>query len=148
VVAFLDDFNSPLKSIGDFLQDMYKQREAKTASINVSAKELVELSVVLKTDRNLQDSLTALREHSKVMKGVTTFLADLGRAFSSFAKDLTRLSNSAKSNMFKGLRSNMDVGIDTKEELIFNNWWQALHVALEYMSSDQDYLASQVCVSQ
>ncbi|KAJ1414976.1 hypothetical protein B484DRAFT_401615 [Ochromonadaceae sp. CCMP2298] len=141
VVDFLDNFNSPLKSVGTFLQDMYKQKEVKAAAINLSAKELVGLSVVLKTERNLQDSLAGLKEHGKVMKGVTAFLAELGKVFGSFSKDLTRLANVSKSNMYKGLHN---LNIDTKEELIINNWWQALHVALDYMASDQEYLASQI----
>ena len=145
LISFLDDFNAPLKSIGGYLKQIYMQREtgAKITKELLERKQkvMIEIGTVSRMEKEFYDNLAHLKEHTKTLKGVSTFLTDLSKAFASFSKDLNRLANTAKNNMYKGLK---DLSIDTKEDMIVNNWWQALHVSLDYMSSDQDYLATQI----
>ena len=145
LIKFLEDFNAPLKSIGGYLQQIYSQRENGIQTtkdiLDRKAKVIIEANTIIRMEKELHDNLANLKEHGKVMKGISSFLSDLSKACASFSKDLNKLSNTAKNNMYKGLK---DLNIDTKEDLIINNWWQALHVSLDYMASDQDYLSSQI----
>ena len=145
LIDFLEDFNAPLKSIGGHLKLIYMQHgsgtKVTTEQMERRAKSIIEMSTVTRMEKELHDSLVHLREHAKVMKGIASFLSDMSKAFASFSKDLSKLAYAAKNNMYKGLK---DLNIDTKEDMIINNWWQALHVSLDYMSSDQEYLASQI----
>jgi ferritin-like metal-binding protein YciE len=145
IITFLEDFNAPLKSIGGYLKQIHMKKDegAKitTELLDRKTKYVIDQPTIGRMEKELHDSLSNLRDHAKVMKSISTFLSDLGKSFSSFSKDLGKLSNVAKNNMYKGLK---DLNIDTKEDLIINSWWQALHVSLDYMSSDQDYLSNQV----
>jgi hypothetical protein len=145
LIQFLEDFNAPLKSIGGYLQQIYKNRENNVKItkefLDRKARVIVDPGTINRMEEEMKANVANLREHGKTMKNISSFLSDLGRSFASFSKDLNRLSHTAKNNMYKGLK---DLSIDTKEDMIINNWWQALHVALDYMASDQEYLATQI----
>lgn len=144
LVQFLDDFNSPLKNFGGHLEQVYVERDAALKEAERHRGVPLEQSEFARIERDFHGSIAELRDQSKCAKTIAQFLTDLSKVVLSFAKDLNKLSGAARSNSNRCASNNATTGGDTKADMVASNWWQALHIALDCMSSDQEYLSNHI----
>mmetsp|Transcript_13452 Transcript_13452/g.14612 ORF Transcript_13452/g.14612 Transcript_13452/m.14612 type:complete len:1345 (+) Transcript_13452:203-4237(+) len=137
IIEVLDEMNSPLKNIGSVLERIHLNKEQENASLEAKMKTIIEYSAVNKLEKEFQDAMTQLKDHAKQTKLISNFLYDLGKVFSSFSRDVSKLSHTARNNMNKSSQS-----LDRKEDMIANNWWQTLQIALDSMANDQEDLST------
>lgn len=139
LVEFLDEFNSPLKNFGNHLEQVYVKRDITIKEAEQRNHLVMDFSEFTRMEKEFYDVISTIKEQTKHTKLISAFLTEISKVFSSFGKDLSKLSNTARNNMHRG-----GMLIDTKEEMIANNWWQALHVSLECLSNDQEYLSNHI----
>lgn len=148
LVQFLDDFNSPLKNFGGHLEQVYVERDAALKEAERHRGVPLELSEFSRIERDFHGSIAELRDQSKCAKTVAQFLTDLSKVLLSFAKDLNKLSGAARSNSNRCTSNSTNAAVtggdNSKADMVASNWWQALHIALDCMSSDQEYLSSHI----
>lgn len=146
LVQFLDDFNSPLKNFGGHLEQVYVERDAALKEADRHRGVPLEQSEFARIERDFHGSIAELRDQAKCAKTIAQFLTDLSKVVLSFAKDLNKLSGAARSNSNRCASNNAVAagGGDTKADMVASNWWQALHIALDCMSSDQEYLSNHI----
>jgi len=142
LIKFLDDFNSPLKNFGGHLEQVYVERDAALKEAERHCGVPLEQTEFTRIERDFHGSIAELRDQSKCAKTIAQFLTDLSKVVISFAKDLNKLSSAARSNSNRA--NNANNATDTKADLVASNWWQALHISLDCMSSDQEYLANHI----
>lgn len=135
IINFLDNFNSPMKTFAADLARVYAKQE-NLVDVEAKMKMILDNPALNRLEKESQEHLTELREHTKHVTAISNFMRDVGKSISTFSKDLARLSSVARNNMNKNMTN-----IERKEELIVNNWWQTLHFTMEYLSSDNDELA-------
>eukprot|EP01033_Poteriospumella_lacustris_P002610 gene2610-1900_t len=138
IIDYLDEVSSPLKSMGAILQKIHNNKDVETSAIDTKMKTIVDLVTLSKLEKEHQDNIAELKDHSKQIKLLASFLNDTSRAVSSFSKDLTKLAGTAKSNMHR------NSVIETKEDMIVNAWWQSLQISMDHLASDQEELATMV----
>lgn len=147
LVQFLDDFNSPLKNFGGHLEQVYVERDAALKEAERHRSVPLEQSEFARIERDFHGSIAELRDQSKCAKTIAQFLTDLSKVVLSFAKDLNKLSGAARSNSNRCTSSSTNAAVtggDSKADMVASNWWQALHIALDCMSSDQEYLSNHI----
>jgi hypothetical protein len=137
IIDFLDELNSPLKNMGTVMERIHQNKELELASLEGKMKTIIETPAILKLEKEFQDTISQLKDHSKQIKLISSFLYDLGKVFSNFSRDISKLSHNARNNMNKGTQT-----LDRKEDMICNNWWQTLNIALDSMGNDQEDLAT------
>ena len=92
---------------------------------------------------------TGSKDRLKNLKCLSIFTSDVGRAYAVFAKDLSKISSSARSNVKsidqqqivkKG--SNLD-DVNTSERITdcTNEWWKTLSSCLSHLSNDTEELS-------
>jgi hypothetical protein len=139
IIDFLDEMNSPLKNMSAVLERIHRNKDQELSALETKMKNIIELPMVTRLEKEFQDAISQLKDHSKQIKLISNFLHDLGKVFTSFSRDVSRLSHTARNNMNKGFAHG---SLDRKEDMICNNWWQTLNIALDSMANDQEDLAT------
>jgi hypothetical protein len=115
IISLLDEFNSPLKNMGTLIDRINHNKERELASLENKMKTIVEYSTIAKLEKDFQDQLLQLKDFSKSLKLITTFLIDISKGYSNFSRDLSKSSHVARNNMNKGSQSiNAKEGKNTK----------------------------------
>lgn len=97
-------------------------------------------------EQKFQELCLSSKHRVRQLKNIASFVADVGKTYLAFSKDLCRLSVTARSYVksFEGV--NGDGGSDSKVETAEKNlytteWWIALSTCLEHLSNDCDSLS-------
>ncbi len=122
IIVLLNEVNNPLKNIGGVLQRIHLNEELDAAILDAKMKNIIDYSTLSRMEKDFQDQMSELKDHAKQLKLVSSFLNDMGKTFSSISRDILKLAHSARNNM------NKNSSLEHKEDLIINNWWQALQV--------------------
>lgn len=138
IIEYLDEVNSPLKSMGGILQKIHSNKEIENGLIEAKMKTIVDLGSLSRLEKEHYDNVSELKDHAKQIKLMSSFLHDLSRAVSSFSKDLAKLGSTARSNM------NKNSSMETKEDMIVNAWWQCLQTAVDHLAEDQEELSNMI----
>lgn len=140
IVDFLEEANAPLKNIAGVLQRIHLNKEHELGVLDSKMKTIIDYTALLRMEKEFQDNVAELKDHTKNLKLLASFLHDTGKTFNSISRDLSKLAHAARNNM------NKNSSLDRKEDLIVNNWWQTLQVAMDHLASDHEDLATIVSV--
>lgn len=72
------------------------------------------------------------KERQRHTKSLCSFLQEFGRVHGQFAKDLTKLSNSAETY------------VKADNNVVLDKWWNAMSIALEHLSKDQKSISTTI----
>lgn len=137
IIVILEELNSPLKNISPIVQKIHQNTvHSDINTLETKMKNIIDFASISRLEKEFQDSLGELKDQSKQVKLLSSFLNDISKYFLSFSKDLTKLSNVAKNNLHKASAS-----IEFKQDLVVNNWWQLLMTAFDHMSTDYQEFA-------
>ncbi|RYG69126.1 hypothetical protein EON64_03480, partial [archaeon] len=132
VIDYLDEVNSPLKTMGGILQRIHQNKEQEAISLESKMKTIIDYNTLMRLEREFQDNLGELKDHSKQLKLIHSFLNDMGKAYFGISKDLSKLAHSARNQLLKSGTP------EKREDLIVNTWWQSLLTSLDHLASDQE----------
>jgi hypothetical protein len=121
---------------------------------DVEDQENNELSVpspsLYQLEQTFHDFTNSSKDKGKQLKNLSSLVADIGKAHTAFAKDLSRLSVHARSNIKSSDQQSRTQQVVTGEKKdnesescndYMDDWWKALSLCLSHMSSDGDELA-------
>ena len=97
-------------------------------------------------EQKFQELCLSSKDRVRQLKSIASFVADVGKTYSAFSKNLFRLSVSARSYVKSLEGANSDGGSDSKVEVVEKNvyaseWWIALSTCLEHLSNDCEKLS-------
>ena len=97
-------------------------------------------------EQRFQDFCISSKDKGKQLKNISSFLSDIGRAYSTFSKELARLSLSARANVVSVVIEAPDTVNDATENVIhsgenYSDWWKALSLFLDHTADDADRLS-------
>lgn len=97
-------------------------------------------------EQKFQELCLSSKDRVRQLKSIASFVADVGKTYSAFSKDLCKLAVSSRSYVKCVEGSNGDGGSDSKVEIVEKNvyaseWWIALSTCLEHLSNDCDKLS-------
>jgi hypothetical protein len=144
VIEKLDEFNNPPVNkelqlfTSYYISKASGAADAKIPDVNESKmRTIIEHITINKKEKEFQEDIAEMKDHQKQIRNLTNFYGDLHKCLLSFSREISKLSNQAKSNMNKSQ-------LEKSEDLIINNWWQALLIYLDYLSADQENLATHI----
>eukprot|EP01031_Cornospumella_fuschlensis_P041535 gene41534-50687_t len=138
IIDYLDEVNSPMKNLGGILQRIHQNKEQEASSLESKMKTIIDYNVLMKLEREFQDNLGELKDHSKQLKLIHSFLNDMGKTYFGISKDLSKLAHSARNQLLKSSSS------EKREDLIINTWWQSLLTSLDHLASDHETLSTAI----
>jgi hypothetical protein len=97
-------------------------------------------------EKAFQECCNSSKDRAKQLKHLSSFVCDTGKLYATFAKDLNKLSVSAKSNIktletVVPIDSNRDSDPHEGGVSYMDEWWMALSSCLEHISDDNQVLA-------
>ena len=110
-------------------------------------------------EQTFQTLCISSKDRAKQLKGMSSLVADVGRVYASFAKDLSKLSVHARGNIrtqvsvqgtAQGSEQNQNGQNGDRESAedtsYADEWWKALSLCLLHLSNDNEELAEEMSV--
>lgn len=142
MIDHLEELNSPLKHVGNDLNQLYVNKEASGSNSpgsDVRMKTIIDNNTLNRMEKDFFDNIQVLKDHAKSIKGMIVFLTEVSKNYLGFAKDLSKTANIARQNVNKNSLNMFEV---KKEEFVFNNWWQSLQYSMESIATDHESLGN------
>lgn len=139
ILDFLEEVNFPIKKLSKDIGNNENQPAVDNSQwLESKMKVIVDGNIVAKAEKELSECIASMKEHRQHLKLLTTFISDISKALSNFAKELSKLSTQAKSYTSSSQRDSpmndtfmFSSNPTSKDGSAANSWWQTMTLFLE-----------------
>ena len=101
-------------------------------------------------EQTFQTLCSLSKVRAKQLKSLPSFISDVGKAYAAFAKDLSKLSAHARSNIKSSEQQHGNIQQNVADDTLHtledsseyaDDWWRSLSLCLSHLSNDNDELS-------